>query len=61
MNGTVQSQFKATIHPVSSFWYSAWIDAGKPKLDLILDNNLTEETHSNLENKKILGREEWHE
>jgi len=61
MNGMVQRRFKAAIHSVSSFWYSAWIDAGQPKLLSSQNNNLTEETNSDLENKKILGREEWHE
>lgn len=61
MNGMVQRRFKAAIHSVSSFWYSAWIDAGQPKLSSILENGLNEETNSNIENRKILGREEWHE
>lgn len=61
MNGMVQRRFKSAIHAVSSFWYSAWIDAGQPKLHSIQDSDALEEPYPNLENKKPLGREEWHE
>lgn len=60
-NGMVQRRFKSAIHAVSSFWYSAWIDAGQPKLHSIQDSDALEEPYPNLENKKPLGREEWHE
>lgn len=60
LNGMVERRFKASIHQVASFWYSAWIDAGQPKLmniSLLMDDGATPIDH---QNKKIIGREEWH-
>lgn len=56
----VERRFKASIFAVASFWYSAWIDAGQPKLLTLTQSNLTEDESLNYEQKKILGREEWH-
>lgn len=32
LNGMIEKQMRAAIITLSSFWYSAWIDAGQPKL-----------------------------
>ncbi len=60
LNGMVERRFKASIFAVASFWYSAWLDAGQPKLLTLTPSNLTEDESLNYEQKKILGREEWH-
>ena len=59
LNGMVERRFKASIYHVASFWHSAWVDAGQPKLTNLSTN--MEEENINFQNKKILGREEWHE
>ncbi len=59
MNGMVERRMRHSIHRVGSFWFSAWIDAGQPKLsnkDLQPDNKKTEDNAT----IKIIGREEWH-
>lgn len=56
----VQRRFKASIFSVASLWYSAWIDAGQPKLSSTpLTINIDDEV-INYQQKKNLGREEWH-
>ncbi|MBY0245070.1 MAG: S1/P1 Nuclease [Sphingobacteriaceae bacterium] len=64
LNGMVERQMRASIIAIGSYWYSAWIDAGQPKLtnfkkiDLnleeIKENNKIEEKYKN---GVLLGRE----
>lgn len=32
LNGMVEKQMRSSIHQIASFWYSAWVDAGQPRL-----------------------------
>nr|MBP6619572.1 hypothetical protein [Leadbetterella sp.] len=32
LNGMVEKQMRKSIQQVSNFWYTAWVDAGKPDL-----------------------------
>jgi len=32
LNGLVEKRIRASIRAVASFWYSAWVNAGKPEL-----------------------------
>jgi len=58
LNGMVERRFRASIHSIASLWYSAWVDAGQPKLYNLSKYN--EEESTNKDNLKSLGREEWH-
>lgn len=62
LNGMVQRRFKASIFSVASLclWYSAWIDAGQPKLSSAQLQFTIEQNEINYQQKKNLGREEWH-
>jgi hypothetical protein len=61
LNGMVEKQMRLAIHAVSSFWYSAWIDAGQP--DLRRFDQSSEALQSSEKEKeasfgeKIIGRE----
>ena len=33
LDGMVEERFRTAIRSVGSAWYTAWVDAGKPKLD----------------------------
>ncbi len=33
LNGMVERRMRQAIHSVASFWYTAWINAGQPRLD----------------------------
>lgn len=61
LNGMVERRFKAAIHAVASFWYSAWIDAGQPKLTNITPPTEIESIAIPVDStSKPLGRIEWH-
>lgn len=41
LHGMVQRRLRASIQSVGSFWYSAWIDAGQPDLNKLMDRPMT--------------------
>ncbi|MBL4703055.1 MAG: S1/P1 Nuclease [Flavobacteriales bacterium] len=41
MNGMVERRMKSAIHTVGSFWYTAWIKAGKPDLTELLNKSIS--------------------
>jgi hypothetical protein len=51
MNGMVENQMRKAIVATSSFWYTAWVNAGKPNLDDLDLPNLTNR------NKKLLKQD----
>ncbi|WP_206367066.1 zinc dependent phospholipase C family protein [Sphingobacterium sp. SGG-5] len=60
LNGMVERRLRSSIYNVASYWYSAWIDAGQPKLIPSLPENITVEEPTPVSGQKSLGREEWH-
>jgi len=65
LKGMVQTQMRASIAAVGSFWYSAWVDAGQPDLESLrrLESNKDERRESlRLETLfrkgKVIGRSE---
>ncbi len=61
LNGMVERRFKSSIYYVASFWYSAWVDAGQPKLGTSNLTFLDDPDPINYQDKPSLGREEWHQ
>jgi len=62
LNGMVEKQMKKSVAAVGNFWYSAWLDAGQPNLDILLrvDEEIPVDTlKDSITNEKALGREEW--
>jgi hypothetical protein len=64
MNKMVERQMRASILAIGSFWYSAWVDAGQPKLEKmikVLPDPAAEKEITELNRKfssgKIIGRE----
>ena len=43
LHGMVEDQMKASISTVADFWYTAWVDAGKPDLSKLDDIELTQQ------------------
>jgi len=41
LNGQVERRMRASIQQVANFWYSAWLDAGQPKLEMLRKETLT--------------------
>ncbi len=64
LNGMVERKMRSAIISVGSFWYTAWVNAGKPDLSQLKDDPLTTEEQKELEEmnkmwneRKSLGRE----
>lgn len=65
LNGMVEKQMRSSILDISSFWYSAWVDAGQPNLKNLPKPNKnkdSEDINPDVELKfnkgKIIGRDE---
>lgn len=44
LHGMIERQMRASIIEVGSFWFSAWVDAGQPDLNKLIDKNLSAAT-----------------
>lgn len=47
LNGTVEQQLRLSIAAISNFWYTAWVNAGKPNLASLDDPALTKRNKKN--------------
>jgi len=54
LNGMVKRRMRAAIYEVGSYWYSAWVDAGQPDLDKLIETPLTAEQKQQLNNEEAL-------
>ncbi|MBW4360454.1 zinc dependent phospholipase C family protein [Flavobacterium taihuense] len=50
LNGMVESQMRKAIVATTNFWYTAWVNAGKPNLDNMDSKELTNRNKKNLKN-----------
>lgn len=57
LHGMVERQMRASIKLIGSLWYSAWIDAGQPDLNKLIDANQTEAELAELQNELQQWRE----
>lgn len=64
LNHMVEKQMRASIKSIGNFWFSAWVDAGQPRMENLVkvpESELEREREERLNNKyeggKILGRE----
>ena len=48
LNGMVENQMKGAIREVGNFWYTAWLNAGKPDLSKLDERTLTQVNRSKL-------------
>jgi len=65
LNNMVEKQMRASILMTGSYWYSAWVDAGQPRLKNFAPNELSAEETMTLEKEselfqkgEIIGRKE---
>ncbi len=59
LNGMVERRMRQSVHSVASFWYTAWVDAGQPDLDLLLNSPSFQAPKDTAEYKgKMIGRQE---
>jgi hypothetical protein len=45
----VERRMRESIAAAASFWYTAWVDAGQPDLNLLINDNLSEEDKKEIE------------
>ncbi len=64
LNHMVEKQMRASIKSVGDFWFSAWVDAGQPKMENLikvpeseLERQREERLNNRYEGGKIIGRE----
>jgi len=63
LGNMVESRMQASIHAVGSFWYSAWVEAGQPDFEFMVntviepDDNERKKLDAAINNGKIYGRE----
>lgn len=50
LNGMVEKQMRKAIVATTDFWYTAWVNAGKPNLDGLDSKELTGRNKKNLQN-----------
>jgi hypothetical protein len=56
LNGMVEKQLRKAIEATSSFWYTAWVNAGKPDLSGLDPSELTTRNKKPLEEEKALWK-----
>lgn len=56
LNGMVERQMRASILSVGSYWYSAWVDAGQPDLDKLIEQPLSAAEKYKLQREELLYR-----
>jgi hypothetical protein len=47
LNGMVEKQMRLSVSDLADYWYTAWVNGGKPDLDLLDDPNLARQNHKN--------------
>ncbi len=53
MGNMVERRMRESIHSVGNFWYTAWVNAGQPDLDKLLDPKLDEELKREIESEPL--------
>ena len=57
LGNQVERRMRASIKQVADFWYTAWVDAGQPNLDELLDFKLSEEDLKEQEEERKLWQQ----
>jgi len=50
LNGMVEKQLRAAVSSTANFWYTAWVNAGRPDLSQLDEPSLTERNKKNYKN-----------
>jgi hypothetical protein len=56
LNGLVEQRMTEAVSAVGCFWYTAWVNAGKPDLNKLIEKNTIQsdkENEDSLMNKKV--------
>jgi hypothetical protein len=61
LNGMIENQLRASIASVADFWYTAWVNAGKPDLSALDPQELTKRNEKPMQDERmkwIYGKKE---
>ena len=66
LNGMIERRMRQAIYAISSFWYTAWVNAGQPDLTNLVDHHFSEADMKEFElldmawkgGSRMIGREE---
>lgn len=56
MNDMVQRKLRMSILMVASFWYTAWVNAGQPDLDKLMDKEISKEHQKEMDELEFLWK-----
>lgn len=56
LNGMVQRRMRSSILSVGSFWFSAWVDAGQPDLNKLIEHPMTKDERQKINEEEALYR-----
>jgi hypothetical protein len=56
LKGMVERQMRESILSIGSFWYSAWVDAGQPDLNKLIEQPMDADGKNNLQREETLYR-----
>lgn len=56
LKGMIERQLRASILSVGSFWYSAWVDAGQPDLNKLIQEPLSANQKLSLQREEMMYR-----
>jgi len=60
LNGMVERRMRKAMYCIGSFWYTAWIEAGQPNLDDLIDENANKEYLRRIDDEyKTWKRGKW--
>jgi len=52
LEGMVERRMRKAMHCIGSFWYSAWVEAGQPKLEDLIDESITKQYLREIDQEK---------
>ncbi|MBD1394852.1 zinc dependent phospholipase C family protein [Mucilaginibacter glaciei] len=56
LKGMVQRRMRSSILSVGSFWFSAWVDAGQPDMNKLIERKLTRNQQHQIDKEEALYR-----
>ncbi|HIA37831.1 MAG TPA: S1/P1 Nuclease [Flavobacteriales bacterium] len=56
LDGMVERRMRASIHAIGSFWYTAWVNAGKPDLESLMDKQMSKALKKQLKEEERMWR-----
>jgi hypothetical protein len=56
LEGMIERRLRESVYAVASFWYTAWVNAGQPDLNKLMNKHITEDDVKEYEELNIMWR-----